>query len=67
MDVREVDPALSSVARQSLLSAYRYQRTASGVRLSLALNVTRFPDAAVLAAVADRAVATTLLTSEGAR
>jgi Carboxypeptidase regulatory-like domain len=64
MDVREVDPALTSVARQSLLSAYRYQRSAAGVP-SLALKVTRFPDAAVLAAIAERAVATTLVTSEG--
>ncbi len=64
MDVREVDPALTSVARQSLLSAYRYQRTATGVP-TLALKVTRFPDAAVLAAIAERAVATTLVTSTG--
>jgi len=64
MDVREVDAALSSVARQALLSAYRYQRGATGVP-TLALDVTRFPDAAVLAAIAERAVATTLLTSEG--
>jgi hypothetical protein len=64
MDVREVDQALTSVARQSLLSAYRYQRSATGV-LSLALDVTRFPDASVLAAIAERAVATTLVTSEG--
>jgi Carboxypeptidase regulatory-like domain len=64
MDVREVDPALTSVARQSLLSAYRYQRSASGVP-SLALKVTRFPDAAVLAAIAERAVATTLVTTTG--
>ena len=64
MDVREVDQALSSVARQSLLSAYRYQRSATGVP-ALALDVTRFPDAAVLAAIAERAVATTLVTSEG--
>jgi hypothetical protein len=64
MDVREVDPALSSAARQALLSAYRYQRGPTGVP-TLAAAVTRFPDAAVLAAVADRAVATTLLTSQG--
>ena len=64
MDVREVDQALTSVARQSLLSAYRYQRAATGVP-ALALDVTRFPDAAVLAAIAERAVATTLVTSEG--
>jgi hypothetical protein len=64
MDVREVDPAISSAARQALLSAYRYQRGAAGVP-TLAAAVTRFPDAAVLAAVADRAIATTLLTSQG--
>ncbi len=64
MDVREVDPALASAARQALLAAYRYQRTAD-VPPTLALEVRRFPDAAVLAAVATRAVATTLVTSEG--
>ena len=64
MDVREVDAALSSAARQSLLAAFRYQRSPSGVP-TLALGVTRFPDAAVLAAIAERAVATTLVTSEG--
>jgi hypothetical protein len=64
MDVREVDAALTSVARQSLLAAYRYQRSASGVP-ALAVNVTRFPDASVLAAIAERAVATTLVTTEG--
>jgi hypothetical protein len=64
MDVREVDAALSSVARQALLAAYRYRRGATGVP-TLALDVTRFPDAAVLAAIAERGIATTLLTSEG--
>ena len=64
MDVREVDPALASAARQSLLAAYRYQRTAD-VPPSLTLDVRRFADAAVLAAVAERAVATTLVTTEG--
>ena len=64
MDVREVDAALTSAARQSLLAAFRYQRGPSGPP-ALALNVTRFPDAAVLAAIAERAVATTLVTKEG--
>ena len=59
MDVREVHASLSSIATQSLLSAFRYQRTASAPPV-LTLNVTRFADAAVLAAIADRAVATTL-------
>ena len=64
MDVREVDPAISAAARQPLLSAYRYQRGTSGAP-TLSAAVTRFPDASVLAAVADRAVVTTLLTTQG--
>ena len=64
MDVREVDAALASAARQALLAAFRYQRGPAGPP-ALALNVTRFPDAAVLAAIAERAVATTLVTKEG--
>ena len=64
MDVREVDRALASAARQALLAAFRYQRASGGVP-TLALGVTRFADAPVLAAVADRAIATTLVTSEG--
>ena len=64
MDVREVDPSLAAAARQSLLAAYRYQR-AGTTPPALALNVRRFADAEVLAAVAERAVATTLVTSEG--
>jgi hypothetical protein len=64
MDVREVDPALASASRQSLSSAFRYQRTAD-VPPTLTMEVKRFPDAAVLAAVAERAVATTLVTPEG--
>ncbi|PYR90403.1 MAG: hypothetical protein DMF84_21055 [Acidobacteria bacterium] len=64
VDVREVDPALASAARQSLLAAYRYQRVVD-VPVVLSLDVRRFPDAAVLAAIAERAVVTTLVTSEG--
>jgi len=64
MDVREVDPALASVARQALLAAFRYQRGSGAVPM-LTLDVTRFADAPVLAAVAERAIATTLVTSEG--
>jgi hypothetical protein len=63
IDVRETDPSLWATDRP-LLAAYRYQRGAAGPP-SLALDVTRFADAAVLAAVAERAVATTLVTSEG--
>ena len=64
MDVREVDPSLAAAARQALLAAYRYQRTADAPP-ALALDVRRFADAEVLAAVAERAVATTLVTTEG--
>jgi len=64
MDVREVDPTLASAARQSLSAAFRYQRTAD-VPPTLTMEVRRFPDAAVLAAVAERAIATTLVTAEG--
>ena len=64
MDVREVDPSLAAVARQALLAAYRYQRTAEASP-ALSLDVRRFADAEVLAAVAERAVATTLVSTEG--
>ena len=62
--IRELDRTLAGVARQSLLAAFRY-RNADDLPTVLALDVRRFPDAPVLAAVAERAVATTLLTSEG--
>ncbi len=64
MDMRELNPALQSLARLPILSAFRYQRSAAALP-SLALDVKRFADAGVLAAVADRAVATTLVTAEG--
>ena len=58
VDVREIDPALAALARQPLAAAFRYRRT-SATPPSLALEVRRFPDAPVLAAVAERATATT--------
>jgi hypothetical protein len=64
IDVRELNQALQSLARLPLLSAFRYQRSAAAPA-GLALDVKRFADAGVLAAVADRAVATTLVTTEG--
>jgi hypothetical protein len=64
MDVREASSSLRSLARQPALAAFRYQRKA-GDRPRLALDVKRFPDAPVLAAVAERAVVTTLTTTEG--
>ena len=64
IDVRELNQALQSLARLPVLSAFRYQRSA-GTSPALALDVKRFADVGVLAAIADRAVATTLVTSEG--
>ena len=65
MDVRELQPSLQSLARLPILSAFRYQRPAGTAAPQVALDVKRFADAGVLAAAADRAVATTLITSEG--
>jgi len=64
VDVRELNDALHSLARLPILSAFRYQRTGA-MRPGLTLDAKRFADAGVLAAVADSAVATTLVTSEG--
>ena len=64
MDVRETHASLRSLARQPLLAAFRYQRRQDEVRV-LTLDVKRFADAPVIAAAAERAVATTLVTVEG--
>jgi hypothetical protein len=64
MDVREVSAPLKGLARQPLVAAFRYHRKA-GELPRVALDVKRFPDAAVLAAVAERAVVTTLVSAEG--
>jgi hypothetical protein len=64
IDVRELQPALQSLARLPVLSAFRYQRT-SGSAPGLTLEAKRFADAGVLAAFAERATATTMITSEG--
>jgi len=64
IDVRELNGALQSLARQPILSAFRYQRNPT-TPAGLTMDVKRFADVGVLAAVADRAVATTLVTTEG--
>jgi hypothetical protein len=64
IDVRELNQALQSLARLPVLSAFRYQRS-TGPAPALSLDIKRFADAGVLAAIADRAVATTLVTGEG--
>ena len=65
MDVRELNASLQSLARLPVLSAFRYQRPAGSAPPQLGFEVRRFADAGVLAAAADRAIATTLITSEG--
>jgi hypothetical protein len=64
MDIKETNPYLRSLARSPLQAAFRYHRQPTE-NPSLALEWTRFPDSSVLAAVAERAVATTLVTTEG--
>ena len=64
LDVRETHASLRALARQPLLAAFRYQRRPSEAR-ALTLDVKRFADAPVIAAVAERALATTLVTAEG--
>jgi len=64
MDVRELNPSLQSLARLPILAAFNYQRGATA-SAGLTLGVKRFADSGVLAAIADRAVATTLVTTEG--
>jgi len=64
MDVKEVNPYLRALSRFPLQAAFRYHRQPSEPP-SLALAWTRFPDSSVLAAVAERAVVTTLVTVEG--
>jgi len=64
MDMKEINPYLRSLARFPLQVAFRYHRQPNEAP-SLALAWVRFPDSAVLAAVAERAVITTLVTTEG--
>jgi hypothetical protein len=64
MDLKEVNPYLRSLSRFPLQAAFRYHRQPTEAP-TLALAWTRFPDSNVLAAVAEYAVVTTLVTSEG--
>jgi hypothetical protein len=64
MDVKEANPFLRSMAHYPPQAAFRYHRQASETP-TLALNWVRFPDGAVLAAVAESADVTTMVTSEG--
>jgi hypothetical protein len=64
LDIKELNPYLRALSRYSLEAAFRYHRQPDESP-TLALDWTRFPDASVLAAVAELAVVTTLVTSEG--
>jgi hypothetical protein len=64
MDFKEMNPYLRSLARFPMQAAFRYHKQPNE-KPALALEWTRFPDSSVLAAVAERAVVTTLVTTEG--
>jgi len=64
MDLKEASPYQRALARSPLHAAFRYQKKASEAPL-VALEWVRFPDSGVLAAVAQEAVVTTLITGEG--
>ncbi len=64
MDFKEMNPYLRSLSRFPMQAAFRYHKQPNE-KLALALEWTRFPDSSVLAAVAERAVVTTLVTTEG--
>jgi hypothetical protein len=64
LDIREINPYLRALSRYSLQAAFRYHRQTNDSP-ALALEWNRFPDSSVLAAIAERAAVTTLVTSEG--
>ena len=64
MDVKEANPYLRSLAHFPAQAAFRYHKQASEPP-TLALQWVRFPDGSVLAAVAETAEVTTMVTSEG--
>jgi hypothetical protein len=64
MDFKETNAYLRSLARFPMQAAFRYHKQPNE-KPALALEWTRFPDSSVLAAVAERAVVTTLVTTEG--
>jgi hypothetical protein len=64
MDFKETSPYLRSLADNTLHAAFRYQKRPSEAP-GVALEWARFPESQVLSAVAQRAVVTTLVTSEG--
>jgi hypothetical protein len=64
IDLKEVNPYLRALSRFPLQAAFRFHRQANETP-ALALDWVRFPDSTVLAAVAEHAVVTTMVTTEG--
>jgi carboxypeptidase family protein len=64
MDVKETNNYLRALSQYSLQAAFRFHRQPNE-QPALALQWTRFPDTSVLAAIAEKATVTTLVTSEG--
>ena len=64
IDVKEANPYLRAMAHFPPQAAFRYHRQPDEIP-TLALNWVRFPDGSVLAAVAESATVTTMVTSEG--
>lgn len=64
IDVSETGAPLRALAREPVLAAFRYHRRPDETP-SLSVEVKRFPNAAVLAALAERASVTTLVTTQG--
>ncbi len=64
MDVKEANPYLRSLAHFPPQAAFRYHKQPSDTP-TLALSWVRFPDGSVLAAEAESAQVTTLVTTEG--
>ncbi len=64
MDFKETNPYLRSLSRFPMQAAFRYHKQPKE-KPALALEWTRFPDSSVLSAVVERAVVTTLVTTEG--
>ncbi len=64
LDMKEISPYLRGLSRFPMQAAFRYHRQPAETP-SLAMQWVRFPDSNVLAAVAERAMVTTLVTTEG--
>jgi hypothetical protein len=64
MDVKEVNPYLRSLVHYPPQAAFRYHRQPDE-KPTLALEWVRYPDGSVLAAVAENATVTTMVTTEG--